>query len=81
MGQFHRSMLCTVTADAPDASAVGMWEGAKFYRQPSKRSAISIAGALRGVPVERVAEEWVGCFSPARSGDRGKPPCDLMLFE
>ena len=46
---FLFSMLCTVSADAPDAVAVGMWETTALPAS-SKQSGISMAGALRGVP-------------------------------
>ncbi len=40
-----------------EAFAVGMWQGASFTGGLPSASAISIAGALRGTPAERVTED------------------------
>ena len=64
---FLFSRLCTVPADAPDAFAVGMWE-TPVLPASSKRSGISMAGALRGVPAVGVAEDS-GFIAGWRQGD------------
>ncbi len=69
------SRLCTVSADAPDVVAVGMWE-TPALPVSSKRSVISMAGALRGLPAEGVRED-AGFIGGCTQGETS--PFKLLL--